>query len=156
MKTERQAKMESKEMLSSKIKEYIKWVICKATIFLLFELHLDSQSFKTVAKLICPILLLSYSLAGDDVKRTLKLLVIVHLPFLLFINNHRWPEHVIPWAGRDFYWWKFYLDYQGCQSFSHQVIQIMCAMFGDYHMFKKLLCSFCTEIYMSTLNFLAR
>ena len=41
----------------------------------------------------------------------------------------------------------------------YQVIQMMCAMFGDCllsYMFTELLCSFCTEIDIPTLKYLAR
>ena len=42
---------------------------------------------------------------------------------------------------------------------SHQAIEVMCAVFGDCllgYMFTKFLCSFCTEINIPTLKYLAR
>ena len=60
------------EIVSSSNKEHIKWVICGAAVFLLFWLHLDSQSFRIVRKILLPypaLMLLMY-------KINLKLLLI--------------------------------------------------------------------------------
>ena len=55
-------------------------MICEATVFLLFSLHLDSQSFKIVKKNYLPHPAFSFLAGGGDVaKKTLKLLFILYL-----------------------------------------------------------------------------
>ena len=68
-------------IVSNNTKGHIKWVICGATVFHLFWLHLDSQSFKISLKEI-----LSASSSGFSLywlewwcKQILKLLVILHV-----------------------------------------------------------------------------
>ena len=41
------------EFVSNNTEENVESVVCEATIFLLFWLHLDSQSFKIVRKFYC-------------------------------------------------------------------------------------------------------
>ena len=69
-----------KEIVSNNTKEHIKWVICGATVFLLFWLHLDSQSFKIVRKFYLPHPLVSLLFWLEWwCRQTLKLLVILHV-----------------------------------------------------------------------------
>ena len=137
-------------------------MICGATIFLLLWLHLDCQSVKIVRKFYLPYPAFS-SMLGWWCKRTLKWLVILYLAlfnYLSIIIPDQNNLFHIPWSGRECYWSKFYLEVANKQSVhvSHQVIQMMCAIFGDCllsYMFAKFLCSFCTEIGIPTLKYLA-
>ena len=110
-------------------------MICEATVFLLFWLHLDSQSFKIVRKPYLPHPAFSSFLLGWCwCKQTLKLLLILHLGFLkLFIHNYYWPEQFIPWVSRKCYWSNFYLEVaeQSMLPMSAYIIQMMFAMFRD-------------------------
>ena len=85
-------------------------MICGVTVFHLSLLYLDSQSFKIVWKFYLPAPSY-YSFSGSWLwrKQTLELLVILNI-FSLFINNYCWPEHVIPWAGREGYCSDSYLS----------------------------------------------
>ena len=80
-----------------------------ATAFLLFWLHLDTQSFKILKKLYLshPALLLVVVMQETDLKISCYL---TSGFFLLFINDYCWSEHVIPWAGKESYWSNFYLS----------------------------------------------
>ena len=104
----RQAKMEGtccgysllpviRKLLSSNTKEYIQWVICGATVSLLFWLFLESQSFKIVRKFtcrilffkivrkfICPILCCSLLAGGDVSKPKYCLLPYTWLFFIIY------------------------------------------------------------------------
>ena len=82
-------------------KEHIKWVICGANVFLLFWLHLDSQSFKTVRKFYLPHSLVSLlSWLEWWCKQILKLLVILHvalfhcLSIIIDYQNNSFHEQV--------------------------------------------------------------
>ena len=105
-------------------------------IFFSLWLHLDSQSFKTVRNFIYlphPAALLLA--AGGDVN---KLCYLTSGSFLLFINIYCWPEFIISWPGRECYWSNYYLAMEVLSSqyisSMHQLIQMMCAMFGNRHM----------------------
>ena len=137
-------------------------MIWGATISLLFWLHLDSQSFKIVRKFIYSILMsfkvvtkfhlphhvLFSSSCWWWCKQTLKLLVILHLALFYYLSIITADQNMSfhGQVGRVI----------GQIVISHQVIQMMCAMFGDCHMFTKVLCSFCTEIDMDTLKYQAK
>ena len=53
------------EVISSNIKEHIKWVVCGATVFLLFWLHQDSQSFKILSNFYLPYPAVLFLVSGD-------------------------------------------------------------------------------------------
>ena len=128
-------------------------MICGVTVFHLSLLYLDSQSFKIVWKFYLPAPSY-YSFSGSWLwrKQTLELLVILNI-FSLCINNYCWPEHVIPWAGREGYCSDSYLSdltfkQSICQP-QYQIIQMMCPMFGDCHMFRNIIFDWITQIQLS-------
>ena len=104
------------------------------------------RKIKIVMKFICPNL---------DVAVLFLLLDGVPLFYYLsiIIADQNMPFH--GQAPRHSYWLNFYLaDSAVCAS--HQIIQMMCAMFGDCHMFPKLSCSFFTKMDIPILKHLAR
>ena len=79
-----------KKIVSSNTKDRIKWMICEATVFLMFWLHLDSQSFRIIWKF--------YFAAAQWCKQTIELLVsyLTSGSFFIIYQLPLLARHVIP------------------------------------------------------------